>query len=163
MPKAKWKAPCNLCKGLFKQRCMFCGWQIAPKKKVSEMKNGELAELNGKRNRREFMMALDSSSTRAGNCSTHHDETDKFLMEHRAWALEMLHRHEAGESIKNIADDQEMTTAFMKKVIRMTGDKLIRGQFSIGFNPSMTPNIIPDQPMPTNRKPVTWSEEPEDD
>lgn len=161
MPKAKWKAPCNICKGLFKLRCMFCGWKIAPKKKVSEMKNHELAALNGVRNRRQFMMDLDASSTRAGNCSTHHDDTDMFLTEHRVWALEMLHRHEAGESVKNLADDQDMTEAFMKRVIRMTGDKLIRGQFKIGFNPSMTPNIIPDQPMPTTRKPVTWSEEPE--
>lgn len=154
---AKWKAPCNLCKGLSKLRCMFCGWKEAPRKKVSEMNNRELADLNGLRNRRQFMMDLDASSTRAGNCSTNLAQMDEFLKEHRQWCIGILHRVEKGHNIKDIADDEQMTSAFIRKVVRMTGDKLIRGHFEIGMRPDVKPNILPEFP-PTQRKKIKWEE-----
>ena len=163
MPTRKWKAPCNHCKGGFQHPCMFCGWKIAPRKKVSEMNNTELAELNGLRNRRQFMMDLDASTTKSGNHTTEDQRADKFLMEHRAWALELLHRHESGETIKDIADSELMTQSFCQKLIRMTGDKLIRGQFKIGLNPPTPANIIKENPFDRRQKrsvpKIKWEEE----
>lgn len=162
MATRKWKAPCNHCKGNFQYPCMICGWKLESRKKVSDMNNTELAALNGLRNRRQFMLDLDSSSTKAGNCATESQVIDKFLIEHRAWALSLLHRHENGEDVKSIADSEQMTQSFCQKLIRMTGDKLIRGSFALNLNPP-TPTSKPPEPFDRKQKrtgpKIKWTEE----
>ena len=158
MATRKWKAPCNTCKGRFQHPCMFCGWKLETKKKVSEMNNSELAALNGLRNRRQFMMDLDASSTKAGNCATESQVIDKFLIEHRAWALGLLHRHENGEDSKIIAESEGLTQSFCEKLIRMTGDKLIRGSFALYVNPPV-PTKPPVPLKKQKRVKIKWTEE----
>lgn len=160
----RWPKPCKICKGLSERKCLFCGWKKpkAQAKKVSQMTNAELAVLSGIRERKQFMFDMDSSSTRAGNCSTQLPEMDQFLKEHREWCLKIYSRVNNGVGIKTICEEEQLTSAFVKSVVRMTGDKLIRGEFELEVRTPVVTNVLPEYMPgfpPTKRKPIEWEEE----
>lgn len=156
----KWSKPCKICKGLSEHKCLFCGWKAEqPKqKKVGQMTNAEFAVISGIRERKQFLYDLDSSSTRAGNCSTQLPSMDVFLKEHREWCLKVTERVNNGVGIKTICEEENLTSAFVKSVVRMTTDKLIRGEFEPEVRSPVQTNILPEF-APMRRKPIVWEEE----
>lgn len=167
--------PCNICKGKSRIKCMICGWK-GEKKRLNDLPLPEQAVIRGIRNRREFLHQLDSSSTRAGNCSVN-DSDDPELVEiankidghianHREWALAITARHESGKSIKSIADAEQLTVGQVKQIIHYTRDKLSAGIMEIRPRNPVKVNILPPEPLfyPGEKKePIRWEEVPEDD
>jgi hypothetical protein len=161
MPQKRWPKPCKFCKGELTRSCMICGWK-KQKKRIRDMSNSELAELQGKRNRVQFAHELDRGSTRAGNCNTQNWSANHIIERHREWALEIFDRVESGEDIKAIAKDTDMTVAIINNIHKLMVGKEVRGDFRLQVNSYTPTNPLPPEPMVLPggvRQHVSWAEE----
>lgn len=145
MPQKRWHRPCKFCKGQYETTCMICGWK-KERKKIKDMNNSELAELNGRRNRAQFLHDLDRGSTRAANASLGADLIDWSVQEHREWALEVYERVENGEDPKEIAKASQMTVKLITNMHKLVLGKMVRGDFAIETKPQFHPVPMPPEP-----------------
>lgn len=152
MGAKKWPKPCKLCKGEFPRPCMFCGHHRDKNKppKMKDLTPMEQAKRRGKREYRLFMHGLDCGSIRGGNCSV--DDVpaneveekarlveagqviDRNIEEHRQYCYDLYVRHKRGESLKDIAEMEELTENIVRQLVQTISNRLNGGYWQPKVN-----------------------------
>lgn len=144
---ARWAKPCNICGGKTKVACMFCGWKRKDDRATSAM---DQAAIRGKRARTDFLFNLDRMSTKAHNASSGDDSIDLEIIKHRDWAEKIYSRHvDDGESIKSIAESEELNPGLVQRIINLMKGKLVRHEL----------DGAPMGPIPGERGQKRWLKE----